>query len=47
MVIQIRKDIEELVKLRIKPELKSKYGETEQFEGPMYDIITKLFKIVA
>ena len=49
LVMNFKKDMEESVKIKLKPEeIKEYYGEaiTEDVSGPLYDIVAKLFKII-
>ncbi len=47
--MQIKKDVQESIKLKLKPDQKAKYGDTlkEDLEGPLFDLITKIFKVIA
>lgn len=49
LVMNFKKDMEETVKIKLKPEeITEFYGEsiTEEVSGPLYDIVSKLFKII-
>ena len=49
LVFQFKKDREETVKLNISPEeIKEKYGEqlSDELEGKLYDVLSRLFKVL-
>jgi len=48
IVMQFKKDFEQEIKIRLKPEQIKEYGEAlkEEYSGPLYDIVTKIFKII-
>ena len=49
IVMQFKKDAEEVIKIKLKPEqIKEYYGENlkEEYSGPTFDLVSKLFKII-
>lgn len=48
IVMQFKKDFEQEIKIRLKPEQMKEYGDTlkEEYSGPLYDIVTKIFKLI-
>ena len=48
IVMQFKKDFEQEIKIRLKPEQIKEYGEAlkEEYSGPLYDTVTKIFKIL-
>eukprot|EP01016_Furgasonia_blochmanni_P021761 TRINITY_DN2392_c0_g1_i12.p1 TRINITY_DN2392_c0_g1~~TRINITY_DN2392_c0_g1_i12.p1 ORF type:complete len:345 (-),score=122.98 TRINITY_DN2392_c0_g1_i12:420-1454(-) len=49
IIMQFKKDIEETVKIKLRPEqIKEMYGEDmkEEYTGPLYETVSKIFKLL-
>lgn len=48
IVMQFKKDFEQEIKIRLKPEQMKEYSDSlkEEYSGALYDIVTKIFKLI-
>ena len=48
IVMHFKKDVEQEIKIRLKPEQMKDYGDSlkDEYNGALYDIVSKLFKVI-